>query len=285
MKKINVELYGGKPIFGGREKPLEADEIYCDRYEQCSYYAGGKCLRCRSILAPTCKFGKTITAIGYTSRAKKYYSFKSIFRDDEVYSKLKYPNELAAIMGDTLYMRYKFGDVHKRRESDEKWKKDVDGYIIDTNCFGSGGVFIPLNEVSNKLLFAIFTNKPRALMGGVISDYQEKVVPDIIQTLKRIAPDIHKRFVTEYPQFDKEPNYIGKEIFVDSLKPNTKFKVNGKEWTFDGEYVSAANIDIGHSSPWWLQSGVHSDVKIKVNDEMTIEVNDNSIVDENTRFA
>ncbi len=285
MKKINVELYGGKSIFGGREKPLEADEIYCDRYEKCSYYVSGKCLRCRGILAPTCKFGKTITAIGYTSRAKKYYSFKSKYRDDEVYSKLKYPNELAAIMGDTLYIRYKFGDAHKRRECDEKWKRDVEGYIIDTDCFGSGDVFIPLNEVNNKLLFAIFTNKPRALMGGVISDYQEKVVPDIIQTLKRIAPDIHKQFITEYPQFDKEPNYIGKEIFVNSLKPNTKFKVKGNEWTFDGECVSAANIDIRSSSPWWLQSGVHSDVKIKVNDEMTIEVNDNSIVDENTRFA
>lgn len=47
----------------------------------------------------------------------------------------------------------------------------------------------------------------------------------------------------------------------------------------------AANIDIRSGSPWWLQEGVHSDVKIKVNDKMTIEVNDNSIVDENTRFA
>lgn len=37
------------------------------------------------------------------------------------------------------------------------------------------------------------------------------------------------------------------------------------------------------SSPWWLQDGVYSDVKIKVNDKMTIEINDNSIVDVNTR--
>lgn len=26
--KINVDLYGGKGIFGGRETPLEADEIF-----------------------------------------------------------------------------------------------------------------------------------------------------------------------------------------------------------------------------------------------------------------
>ena len=37
MKKINVDLYGGKGLFGGRETPLEAEEIFCDRFEQCTY--------------------------------------------------------------------------------------------------------------------------------------------------------------------------------------------------------------------------------------------------------
>lgn len=130
-----------------------------------------------------------------------------------------------------------------------------------------------------------FSNEPRNIWGSVIEDYQNKVVPDIIQTLKRVAPEIHKKFIKKYPQFDKEPNYIGKKVYVNSLKPNTKFTAKNKEWLFDGEYVSASNVDIGSGSPWWLQNGVYSDVKIKVNDKMTIEVNDNSIVDENTRFV
>lgn len=284
MKKINVELYGGKSIFGGRETPLEADEIYCDRSERCSYYQSGKCLRCRSFLAPSCKFGKNNVIKGYTSRAHKYRLFKNEHQNDEVYSKLEYPTERVGVMGDTLYINYQYGTVRKRRDTDEKWIKDVDGYIIETGCYKSS-VFIPLKEVTNTLLYAIFSNEPRAMLGGLIGDYQKKIVPDIIQSLKRVAPEIHKNFIKEYPQYDKEPNYVGKKVFVNSLKPNTKFKVNDKEWVFDGEYVMGTDFDICLSSPWWSTNGSIADVKIKVNEKMTIEVNDNSIVDENTRFA
>lgn len=43
MDKINVNLYGGKSIFGGRETPLEAEMTYCDKYKNCSFYKQGKC--------------------------------------------------------------------------------------------------------------------------------------------------------------------------------------------------------------------------------------------------
>ena len=284
MQKINVDLYGGKSIFGGRETPVEADEIYCDKTDQCTYYQSGTCLRCRRLFATTCMYGRNNIIKGYTSRARKYNQFKNTYKNDEVYSKLEYPDELVAIIGDNLYMHYKFGTVRERTESDERWVKDVEGYVIDTGCYRSS-VFIPLNEVTNTLLFAIFSNKPRAMLGGVIEEYQDKIVPDIIQTLKRVAPEIHKKFIEEYPQYDKEPNYIGKKIFVNSLKPNTKFVEKNTEWIFDGEFVRTANFDIGLSSPWWRADGDKADVKIKVNEKMTIEVNDNSIVDENTRFA
>ena len=122
-------------------------------------------------------------------------------------------------------------------------------------------------------------------MGGVIDEYQKKIVPELIQSLKRVAPEVHKRFIKEYPQYDVEPSYIGKKVFINSLKPNTKFKARNKDWVFDGEFVVATNYDIGLSSPWWNADGDRADVKIKVNEKMTIEVDDNSIIDENRRFA
>lgn len=283
MDKINVQLYGGKNLFSKGERPLEADIIYCDRALNCTYYQNNKCLRCRSLLSSTCQFGSTGKVKGYTSRAKKYYTFKSQYENDECYGKLKYPTERVAIMGDTLYINYQFGNVTKYRD-DYKGGVCIDGYIVDTMCIHSS-VFIPLNEVTNKLLYGIFSNKPRAIMGGVISDYQDKVVPDIIQSLRRTAPELHKNFIKEYPEFDKEPNYIGKKVFVNSLKPNTSFKIDGKEWVFDGEFVFKSNYDIGLKSPWWGEDGCRAEVKIKVNDKMTIKVEDNSIVGDNTRFA
>ena len=282
--KINVDLYGGKGIFGGRETPLKADEIYCDKFEQCTFYKEGKCLRCRSFLAPTCKFGRNNVIKGYTSRAMKYHDFKKKYENDEVYHKLSYPKKLVAVMGDTLYMNLKFTLVHKRRETDEKWRQDIDGYIISEVGFYPGDVFIPLNEVTDALLHAIFSYKPHAMMGGVIEDYQKKVVPEVLQGLKKVAPDIYNNFISKHPEYDITPNYIGKKAYVNSLKPNTKFKHKGCEWLYDGEYVSTENFDIGLSSPWWGDSVKCSDIRMKVTDKMLFEINDNSIVDEDTRF-
>lgn len=282
--KINVNLYGGKGIFGGRETPLEADEIYCDMFEQCTFYKEGKCLRCRSFLAPTCKFGRNNVIKGYTSRAMKYYDFKNKYQSDIVYHKLSYPNTLVAVIGDNLYMNLKYVLVLKRKETDDKWKRDVDGYFISDKDFCTCDVFIPLNEVTDNLLYTIFSYKPQSMMGGYIKDYQDKVVPEVLQNLKKAAPDIYNNFILKHPEYDIAPNYIGKKAYVNSLKPNTKFKYKGYEWLYDGEYISTKNFDIGISSPWWIDDVKHSDIKMKVNDKMLFEVSDNSIIDEDTRF-
>ena len=281
MKKINVNLYGGKGLFGGRETPLEAEEIFCDRFEQCTYYQTGTCLKCRSFLAPTCKFGRTNTIKGYTSRARKYYSFRSTYENDEVYSKLKYPNEPVAIMGDTLYIHYRYGTVRKRTEQDEKWVKDVEGYIIDTGNYRSS-VFIPLNEVTNNLLFAIFSNKPRAIMGGIIEEYQNKVVPDIIQALKKVAPEIHKNFIAEYPEFDVAPNYIGKYAFIKTMVNGSKLEdVHGNIFVLNNGKLICEKWRVSFV-PF---NGGTAKMEIAVRDDMKYKITSNSQCDENTRFA
>ena len=34
MEQISVTLYGGKGLFGGKETPLEAELIFCDRAKE-----------------------------------------------------------------------------------------------------------------------------------------------------------------------------------------------------------------------------------------------------------
>ena len=166
----------------------------------------------------------------------------------------------------------------------EKWRRDVDGYIISEVGFCSGDVYISLNDVTDDLLYAIFSYKPHAMMGGIIEDYQKKVVPEVLQDLKKAALDIYNNFISKYLEYDIAPNYISKKAYVNSLKPNTKFKYKGCEWLYDGEYVSTENFDIGLSSPWWGDGVKRSDIRMKVTDKMLFEINDNSIVDEDTRF-
>lgn len=286
MEKIGVNLYGGKGLLGGKEKPLEADIILCERPHECSFYKEGKCLKCRAFMAPErCPYGTVNRIKGYTSRAAKYYDFKKKYSSDPEYGKLKYPNEYVAVMGDTLYINTQYVDVHLRTERDDKWKRDINGYIVGNCGFGSNYVFMPIKDATNELLHAVFSYRPTALMGGEIAAWEKKRVPEILQGLKKCVPEVYARFVAEYPEFEYEPDYIGKRAYVDSLTPGTVFKVKGQEWLFDGEFVSSVEeVDVGSGSPWWLQGGTKTKVKIKVNPRMTFEVTDNSTVGEDTRF-
>lgn len=284
--KINVDLYGGKGLFGCKESPLEADIISCDRVDRCTFYKDGTCLRCRSFLAPTCKFGSVQTVKGYTSRARKYYDFKNKYTSDEAYNKLKYPTTLIAVMGDTLYMNLKYTLVRKETDNNkDSWGTRYNGYIISEVGFCTGDLFIPMSEVTTDLLNAIFSYSPRAMMGGIITDYKNKVVPDIIQSMRKVAPDLYYELITDYSKYNVAPNYIGKEAYINSFKVGTKFKHKSKEWLYDGEYVATNDFNLGVSSPWWTQDGKYSSVKIKVNDKMTIEVEDNSIIDDEVKFV
>ena len=287
MEKINVALYGGKGIFGGKETQLEADIIMCEKPNECSFYQSRKCLKCRAFMAPqSCPFGRIETAKGYTSRAAKYHDFKRRYERDPVYSKLKYPNEIVAVMGDMLYIHTEYVNVQKKNGNDEAWRKDFNGYMVKDCGFGCNYVFMPLEDATNELLHAIFTSSPSSLMGNSITAWKEKRVPEILQGLRKHAPEIHRRFVAEYPEYDLAPNYVGKTAFIDSLRPGTMISVKGKDFVFDGEYVSSVDeIDLGLGSPWWSQGGARSKVRIKVNPKMTFEVTDNSVVDEIVRFT
>lgn len=287
MEKISVQLYGGKGIFGGRETPLEAEIIYCDRADQCSFHKEGKCLQHRAMFSPGCKFGKSEVVKGYTSRAAKYYDFKKKWQNDPLYGKLEFPNKLVAVMGDHLFINSGMVCVRKRRDDDEKWRKDVNGYIIQDTGFGTSYLFLPLEDATNDLLKEMFSFYPRSLMGDSLNkDWKEKRAPQILQDLKGCAPDIYQRFTTEFPEYIYEPDYIGKAIYIDSLKPGTHFTHKGVTWIYDGEYVcSKKEISIGLVSPWWSEGSSQSMVKIKVNDKMTVKVESNDIVDENTRFV
>lgn len=90
MGKICVGLYGGKSIFDGRETPLEGDTIYCECSDRCSLYQEGKCL-CVRHLGIRCPHGTVTTEKGYTSRAKKYKTFREKYTNDETYANLKSP--------------------------------------------------------------------------------------------------------------------------------------------------------------------------------------------------
>lgn len=290
-KKICVNLYGGKGWFSRKETPLQADIIYCDRADECSFYKSGKCLECRTLFHRGCDFGKTETIKGYTSRAAKYYDFKEKWKSDPLYNKCDFPTKRVGLLRDVLYLNLSYVEVHRYNSEryGETYRTATDGYVVeDPGMFGgSHYVFIPVDELTDDLLKKILSYSPHTVFDyKTIKDYQEKVVPDISLGLRCVVPDLWSRFIEKYPEMDVAPNYVGKKAFINSLKPGTVFEDDKKrKWVYDGSCVrSLGEISIGLYSPWLTQGAEMTFAEFKVNDKMTFTVTDNAMVDDDTRF-
>ena len=116
------------------------------------------------------------------------------------------------------------------------------------------------------------------MMGGIIKSYQKEAVPEFLYQLKTYLPDIYNRFVQEYPEFSvKEVNYVGKKAYAKTLRKGCIIK----GFTFDGEYLYNPNYHI----TFFFIDNAQTEVKVKVTDDMVVEITDNSQVDENTMFV
>lgn len=288
MDKINVNLYGGKSLFGGKESPLEADTIFCDRYEECSFYKQGKCLNCRAFLCPRCKFGCINTIKGYTSRAAKYYTFKKEYTDDEKYNKLSYPSDVFGIIGKTIVMKIPYVYIVKKTEvkNTASYRKCVGDYFIDDPGFCSNNtLFMDMEDLTDELLFAILSFRPRAMMGGIITEYQSKVVPDIVTNLKKIIPDFMGEFLTNHPEYDLSPIYVDRYVYMYSLVDGAKIQdCHNTVYIFDKKNMQLI-CDCSTYKGWDFFGGKPNTLTIPVTDKMTIKVTDKCQCDENTVFA
>ena len=272
MEKINVNLYGGKNIFGGKETKLVADIIYCDKHNTCSLYKEGKCLKVRSLNAG-CTFGRVQREEGYTSRAAKYYTWKQQFENDPVYNKLNYPHDVhIAIMGDLIYINT--GYLYKDSETGK--------YRIDTMLFNYGWQFISKEEFTNELLNLICSGTPRTIMDrSKIESYQEKIIPNFLYQFKKLMPDRFNNFISEYPQYkDILPNFVGKFAYIKTMPEGVKIKdCHGNILTKQGNKLVCDNY---HGLlPFSCKA---AKIEVEISESATYEIKSNDEVDENTKF-
>jgi hypothetical protein len=275
MKKINVDLYGGKGLFGGKETKQRAEEIYCDHCENCRLYNKGLCLRVTDGFSKNyCPYGEKKIIDGYTSRAAKYLGFERQYKNDEVYSKLNYPHKTLVEMIDEYFM-FKFPYCY-----------------IDENCccknnlFGSNLCFIKKENFTNELIYRICTYKPYSMMGDEIKKHREENVPNFLAELKRKYPAIYNRFVKEYPKFDKEINYVGKEALLSTINKNVYVEYNGdyfsEKWFWNGEtlkYVSGRQPDFFIAKTKEINC-----IEFTPKENTYIEITDNNQVNDSTIF-
>lgn len=277
-KIINVGLYGGEGLFGGKESPLEASVIRCDKYEECSYYKNNQCLKVRAFLSGNCKYGSISNIRGYTSRAKKYYDFKSQWQKHEAYSKLKYPPQKLGLIENEVVFPYSF--IRVKKNDNGRFEIDVP--------FGSAISFIDYQDFTVELIERICNFRPQAMMGGTIKDYQSKIVPTFLAHLKEVFPEKYNELKDKKPELVKEVNYIGRTALLKTIKPSIvcyqsdRYPQFNEKWEWDGElliykngYVSSFNITKDYEV---------AEIRIKPSDKSTIKITSNEQVTNETVF-
>lgn len=277
---INVGLYGGKGIFSKKETPLEASVVTCDMCHGCSYYKDKTCLNIRSISAIGCQFGQVKTVKGYTSKSKNYINFRKKWEEHEAYNQLSTPaTKKLGLIGNTVVFPYSYITII---EEDGKIKLNSPVFM------GKKLFYIPLEKFTPELIFRICSFKPSALMGGVISAYQEEVVPSFIAHLNELLPNLYREFITQYPEYDKEISHIGREALLSTIMPSiVHYKSSSNSnidetWKWDGEFLHFVE---GHVSSFFIDRKAEVvNIKIKPSEKATIIISDNAQVNTNTVF-
>lgn len=287
MKKICVNLYGGKSLFGRREVPLEADEIFCDNAENCTLYEERKCLCCRTVFGRKCPNGNVITTNGYTSRARKYLEFRSKYTNDETYNKLNYPSaNYFAVIGDKYWFKLTYVVARKANERDDRSRINEWGYIIDNSVsFASSEFIVPCDEMNIDMLEKVLSYVPRTFFGcDIITDYQEKIVPRILNDMKKKAPNLYAQFTEKYPEYkgqDYAPNYVGMWAYTKTIKNGAFIKdCHGNDGVIKDGKIYCDTFSKGFV-PF---NGKSATVVVEIKDDDTYKITDNSQVDENTKF-
>lgn len=276
-KEINVDLFGGKGLLGGREKPLEAEIIKCSVYNECALYKEGKCLSVYKYGSGTrCKHSTVTRKKGYTKRAKKYLEFKEKWEGHENYNKLGSVNDVMAVIKGEVFLNLTYLNLVKE-----------DGeYIFKREAYGGRPLYIPLEEFTVELVERIAKYRPQAVMGGTIDEYEEESLHLFFHELKEKLPEIYEEYVKRKGKL--EINYVGRKAYLKTLNPSeieyrTRMYPNlNSDWYWDGEYL---NYVEGYVSKFNVINDYEEvTIRIKPKDTTVVEVTSNEQVNENTKF-
>lgn len=273
---INVGLYGGKGIFGGREEPLVASVISCDKHRDCSYFQQGQCWRVRG-LGGTCKFGSVSNIKGYTSRAKKYRQFEREWSSHEQYGKLKRPPRKLGVIDGKVVLPYHHVNVEQVGELVK---------IKEPLLFAGNDIsYVDYDRFTADVIYKICMFRPQAMMGGEISSYRKETVPLFLAHLEEVLPEKYKEFTDKYPEFAEKIDHVGRKAYLKTINPSTVYYKGSnlnETWEWDGEILTYVE---GHVSSFFITRDYDvEEIKLRPSDKSTIVISDNNQVTKDTVF-
>ena len=280
MDKINVDLYN---TFSNKNK-CRAEVVLCDKYADCSLYKNGKCMNVTAPFSQRCINGTVNKIEGYTMRSSKYNSFVDKFRSDECYSKLGNPkNDWGiAIVGDYIALHLIYLEVSYKKQV---WKTKewitTDKPVIQHSVFCHSTSFIKKEDLTCELIVEILNSDAMNVMGRLITEYSNKIVPNVLYDMETLMPELYNQVIEEDPNLKElTPNFVGRYAYCSSIKDGTIIRDN-----YGNKFIKEKGKLICDSYNTFLPfESKLARIEIDITEKMLFKVEDNSQVDKETIF-
>lgn len=266
---VNVVMYGGKNIFGGRETKKVAVVSSCEFASTCKALKQGRCASYNPRMY-NCQYLNTKSVVGYTSRARKYHDFVDKWRGHEKYNVVKDGLKRLDCVGDEM-IRIELPHIDIMKALDGK-----SGY----DAMGAKTVgYIKESELTLESLMNLMNSYSHPLMGGGrLNATEEK--QEVLMAIKELKPDLYEAFVKET---NTTIDYKGKTAYLKTIKANTELPDG---WYWDGVKLSRKEgVRVSVSKESGLGTFLKGrEISFIPEEETTIKIKDNEWVTDETKF-
>lgn len=247
----------------------------CEMSDKCDLYKQGRCILMKFI-GGFCPYGKQTCSEGPTMMAKSFSKWCSDEKEKYVgeSERLSSPNDGIYNIGDYVYLNYAHIEFDNHKVP----------FLRMSTFMTSGRPFLKLEDFNLETIKSIVDNRPEAMMGGEIKDYQNKSVPLFVRHLSEKYPELYKQLIAEYPErmlTEKQLSNIGRKAKISTLRPNIGefVDIHGGKWAWDGEYLISSN-----SKASFMLVDSFSELRIKPSEAAGVKVTDDAQVTEETIF-
>jgi hypothetical protein len=260
------------PLFEKKNERATYKEFLC-KLKECPVLAKGECIQVSPFRR--CPYGKTRVEQSKTKRAQSYSPWMA--KRKEQVAKLEaegmtcpvYATDSLEFIGNYVWLPFKFINMNDQIP------------FLSKSVFGmEGSPFIKQEDFTIENILKIVNLQPRALFGKTIHEYQDKIVPHLLRSIRSKASELYRELVEKEPAVEKRIKPLSSITVPISLIPigiTEGYKASGKYLVkaWDGEKVTVYG-DISIISLDHKRGDV--ECTIRPNSRMTVTVTDPRLV-------
>lgn len=267
-------------LFKSKNDRAECRRIDCS-IPECPLRKNGQCAKISVLGFGSCPYGKIFYEKGPTQRARGMLAWiEKRTAENKGIPSLTYPTQKMAFIGDYVYLPYFHMDMNKTIP-----------FLEHSNFFSRGTPFVGKEFWTIDAVLNIIAFRPQALMGGEITSYKDESIPLFLKHLREEDKEMWAKLIKVRPEFDVEPNYVGRKALLNTLNFPIEWTVKNEKygypvtWKWDGDVLTSDSTNI-YSSTWGGGLKMKDFIfKGHPDDGTAIEVLDNAWVNDKTMFV